>query len=200
MRLARIGSVPALVRGDRWVHVAVADRVDDPPAQPLAGVRLQAPRNTPRQVFGAALNYRSHLADASRPVPDMPQFFMKFPTCVRGPTDEVVVATDAVDFEAQLVVVIGHAGRPGATGRGWGPRRRAHRRPGQQRRRRAALGTAQPGKLVPHRHADRTLDHHARRGPRPRRHPVHPQHQRGDAPARPRWCSTSPTCRLCSPP
>lgn len=131
MRLARIGSVPALVRGDRWVDVAVAsdgrfphedavfaawdefrawaDRVDDPPAQPLAGVRLQAPRSTPRQVFGAGLNYHSHLADASRPVPDMPQFFTKFPTCICGPTDDVVVATDAVDFEAELVVVIGPA-------------------------------------------------------------------------------------------
>lgn len=129
MRLAAIGSVPALVRGDRWIDVAAAsggrwadedsvfsawdefrhwaDTVDDDTAQPLAGVRLEAPRRTPRQIFGAGLNYHSHLAEAGRPVPDVPLFFTKFPTCVCGPTDDILLATDAVDFEAELVVVMG---------------------------------------------------------------------------------------------
>lgn len=129
MRLARIGSAPALVREDRWVDVPAASggrfahedavfadwdefrdwapTVDDSTAQPLAGGRLQAPRSTPRHIFGAGLNYHSHLAEANRPVPDMPPFFTKFPTCISGPTDDVVVATDAVDFQAELVVVLG---------------------------------------------------------------------------------------------
>lgn len=198
MRLAKIGSVPA--RGDRWVDAAVASdrrfahqdavfaardefraragRVQNGSAQPLIGSRLEGPRSSALKVFGARLNCHSHLAEAAVPVAEMPLFFTKFPTCICGPTDAVVVATDAVDFEAQLAVVGREAERV-RPAEAWD--HRAHRWPGHQRPRPAALGAAQPGQFVPRLRTRQPVDHHARRGPRPRRHLVHLLHQRRDA-------------------
>jgi 2-keto-4-pentenoate hydratase/2-oxohepta-3-ene-1,7-dioic acid hydratase in catechol pathway len=61
----------------------------------------------PRQVFAAALNYSEHAAEAGFDVPAVPQIFTKFPSCLSGPVTEVTLATDQVDWEAELVVVIG---------------------------------------------------------------------------------------------
>lgn len=74
--------------------------------QPTA-VRLGPPVPQPRQVFAIALNYREHVAEAGRDVPDAPLVFTKFPSCLTGPYDEIVLPTEHVDFEAELVVVIG---------------------------------------------------------------------------------------------
>ncbi len=187
MQLAKIGSVPA--RGDQRVDAAVASdrrfahqdavfaardefraragRVQkNGSAQPLTGSRLEGPRSSALKVFGARLNCHSHLAEAGVPVADMPLFFTKFPTCICGPTDDVVVATDAVDFEAQLAVVGREAERV-RPAEAWD--HRAHRWPGHRRPRPAALRAAQPGQFVPRLRTHQPVDHHARRGPRPRR-------------------------------
>jgi len=74
----------------------------EPPLQSLG-----APVPRPRQVFAAALNYGEHAAEAGFEAPTVPQIFTKFPTCLTGPETEVVLATDQVDWEAELVVVIG---------------------------------------------------------------------------------------------
>jgi 2-keto-4-pentenoate hydratase/2-oxohepta-3-ene-1,7-dioic acid hydratase in catechol pathway len=61
----------------------------------------------PRAVFGIGLNYRDHAAEAGLPVPKEPLVFTKFPSCLVGPSSDVVVFGDRVDWEAELVVVIG---------------------------------------------------------------------------------------------
>ncbi|HEY7025602.1 MAG TPA: fumarylacetoacetate hydrolase family protein, partial [Candidatus Limnocylindrales bacterium] len=58
----------------------------------------------------AAVNYRSHGAEQNREPPDHPVFFAKFPTSIIGSGDEIRWSpelTQAVDFEAELAVVIG---------------------------------------------------------------------------------------------
>jgi len=64
----------------------------------------------PGNCFGIGLNYRSHVAEASMEEPENPVVFTKFPSCITGPNSDVVLAGDAVDYEAELVVVIGRGG------------------------------------------------------------------------------------------
>ncbi|GIU84979.1 MAG: fumarylacetoacetate hydrolase [Acidimicrobiales bacterium] len=61
----------------------------------------------PSKVFAIGLNYRSHAAELGSPIPDEPLVFTKFPSCLAGPNDEVHLSGSRVDWEVELVVVIG---------------------------------------------------------------------------------------------
>lgn len=78
------------------------------PALPLQEDALGAPAPAPRQVFAIGVNYRDHAAEADMAVPDAdPVVFTKFPSSVAGPADVVALPSASVDFEAELVVVMG---------------------------------------------------------------------------------------------
>ncbi len=61
----------------------------------------------PSAVYAIGLNYRDHAAEAGLDVPASPMVFTKFPSCLVGPRAEVPLSGDRVDWEAELVVVIG---------------------------------------------------------------------------------------------
>jgi 2-keto-4-pentenoate hydratase/2-oxohepta-3-ene-1,7-dioic acid hydratase in catechol pathway len=61
----------------------------------------------PRAVFAIGLNYRDHAQEAGLPISPEPVVFTKFPSCLVGPHSDVVLSGDRVDWEAELVVVIG---------------------------------------------------------------------------------------------
>jgi 2,4-didehydro-3-deoxy-L-rhamnonate hydrolase len=86
--------------------------VDVAAAEGPAGVaidqdRLGPPSPRPRQVFGIGLNYREHADETGYEVSRIPATFTKFPTCITGPYAEVALPSDKVDWEVELVVVIG---------------------------------------------------------------------------------------------
>jgi len=66
--------------------------------------------NRPRQVFAVALNYRPHAAEAGFVPPVEPLVFTKFPSCVTGPVATVRLPAGKVDWEAEVVVVVGRGG------------------------------------------------------------------------------------------
>jgi 2-keto-4-pentenoate hydratase/2-oxohepta-3-ene-1,7-dioic acid hydratase in catechol pathway len=68
---------------------------------------LGAPAPRPAQVFAIGMNYRDHAAEAGLAVPDSPATFTKFPTCLTAPFADVTLPSGAVDWEVELVVVIG---------------------------------------------------------------------------------------------
>ncbi|MEY2407202.1 MAG: 2,4-didehydro-3-deoxy-L-rhamnonate hydrolase [Acidimicrobiaceae bacterium] len=74
---------------------------------PFDPAELNAPVPAPRQVFGIGLNYRSHAAEAGMDLPTVPATFTKFPASITGPFAEVELPNDTVDWEVELVVVIG---------------------------------------------------------------------------------------------
>jgi 2-keto-4-pentenoate hydratase/2-oxohepta-3-ene-1,7-dioic acid hydratase in catechol pathway len=74
---------------------------------PFDPAELNAPVPAPRQVFGIGLNYRSHAAESGMDLPTMPATFTKFPASITGPFAEVELPNDTVDWEVELVVVIG---------------------------------------------------------------------------------------------
>lgn len=63
----------------------------------------------PRAVFAIGLNYKDHAVEAKLELPKAPMVFTKFPSCLAGPASDIVLSSNRVDFEAELVVVIGRA-------------------------------------------------------------------------------------------
>ncbi|WP_223622874.1 fumarylacetoacetate hydrolase family protein [Microbacterium sp. EST19A] len=108
------GADPAAVF-DRWAEfTAWADAVDVATAEgtaAFASADLGAPSPRPRQVIGVGLNYADHAAEAGLPIPEHPVVFTKFASSIAGPDISVRLPGDTVDWEAELVVVIGRGGR-----------------------------------------------------------------------------------------
>ncbi len=102
---------------ERWDEMcAWADSVDGERAAPIDDAQLGAPSPAPRQVFAIGLNYRDHAAEAGFSLPDtLPPTFTKWPTCLAGAHSAVRLPSDSVDWEVELVAVIGRrAERVGA--------------------------------------------------------------------------------------
>jgi 2,4-diketo-3-deoxy-L-fuconate hydrolase len=78
---------------------------------PFDPALLGPPIPRPRKVFGVGLNYRDHAQEAGLDVPKEPLIFTKFPTCLSGPCGDVALTSDRVDWEVELVVVVGRGGR-----------------------------------------------------------------------------------------
>lgn len=101
MRVACEGSaeIEALVAGAE--RIAAGD------------VRLICPVLRPGKILGIGLNYRDHAAETGREPPSVQMWFNKQSSSINGPFDDVLLpaVSDALDYEAELVVVIGKTGR-----------------------------------------------------------------------------------------
>jgi 2,4-didehydro-3-deoxy-L-rhamnonate hydrolase len=86
----------------------------------VAAVTLDAPVPRPRQVFGIGLNYRDHADEAGMALPSAPMVFTKFPSCIVGPTAEIPLSGTTVDWEVELVVVLGAEVSGMAAADAWG--------------------------------------------------------------------------------
>lgn len=107
---------------EAWHRIsALVESFDSPPSHPLSDIRWHAPIPRPgKNVFCLGLNYVAHARESSQArgremkIPAVPVIFTKAPTTVNGPFDDIVVdraATQQVDWEVELGVVIGVAGR-----------------------------------------------------------------------------------------
>jgi 2-keto-4-pentenoate hydratase/2-oxohepta-3-ene-1,7-dioic acid hydratase in catechol pathway len=100
----------ALARWDALVDWAAGlgpgalDAAVDPAA-------LGPPVPRPAKVFAIGVNYRDHVQEAGMEVPKQPMVFTKFPSCLIGPRADVVLSSSYVDWEIELVVVVGRGGR-----------------------------------------------------------------------------------------
>lgn len=72
-------------------------------------LRLICPIDRPGKIICIGLNYRDHAIETNTPIPDEPIVFCKMPTAMIGPEDSIEVPSisNEVDYEAELVVVIG---------------------------------------------------------------------------------------------
>jgi 2-keto-4-pentenoate hydratase/2-oxohepta-3-ene-1,7-dioic acid hydratase in catechol pathway len=82
----------------------------------LADVKLEAPIAMPGKFLALGMNYQDHEAEARRlgvPIPASQVWFNKQTSCINGPYDDVhhPASTEKLDYEAELGVVIGKAGR-----------------------------------------------------------------------------------------
>jgi 2,4-didehydro-3-deoxy-L-rhamnonate hydrolase len=105
----RFGPAP-LACYDDWREFCVFAAACDVPADVvIEEASLGAPSPTPRQVFAIGVNYRAHAEESGLAVPSIPATFTKFPACLTGPHAHVRLPSAAVDWEVELVVVIGEA-------------------------------------------------------------------------------------------
>jgi len=81
--------------------------------EPRAAVRLCAPVARPGKIVAVARNYADHAAESGASPPSEPVLFLKAPSAVAGPGDEILLpaASREVDWEGELAVVIGRAAR-----------------------------------------------------------------------------------------
>jgi acylpyruvate hydrolase len=67
----------------------------------------------PGKIICAGINYAAHIAEMGRDTPQYPTLFAKYAEALIGACDDIVLpaASDAVDWEAELAVVIGAPAR-----------------------------------------------------------------------------------------
>ncbi len=97
-----------------WAATATGEYV------PVATDTLQAPAPRPRQVFAIGLNYRAHAAESSLDEPTFPATFTKFPTSITGPYTTITLPSGTVDWEVEMVAVIGRRAYRVAEDQAWG--------------------------------------------------------------------------------
>ncbi|MGW6007423.1 fumarylacetoacetate hydrolase family protein [Streptomyces sp. NPDC055210] len=95
--------------------------VDPATAVPYKESDLRAPVPEPRQIFAVALNYRPHTAEAGYEEPAEPLVFTKFPSCLTGPYDTIDLPPGHVDWELEMVAVIGRDAYRVPEEDGWDP-------------------------------------------------------------------------------
>lgn len=112
--LAPIGfaDVLAVIAGGAQALDAIAAGHDGLESLPLSSVRLSAPLLNPPRIFGIGLNYVDHAAEAKMAVQAVPTVFLKLPSSIAGPGDDIVLPKNSsqVDYEAELALVIGKGG------------------------------------------------------------------------------------------
>ena len=113
MRIARVQSGG----GARWAIVeddTVFELVGSPWEHPQKGARIGGLGSTrllapcePTKIVCIGLNYRAHAAESGQEVPKEPLMFLKPPSSVVGPGDDVIWApgSERIDYEAELAVV-----------------------------------------------------------------------------------------------
>jgi ureidoglycolate lyase len=79
----------------------------------LTEVRLLAPVARPGKIMAIGLNYADHIEESGQAMPEQQIWFSKAVTSVNGPYDPIQIpkVSPYVDYEAELVAVIGKGGR-----------------------------------------------------------------------------------------
>ncbi|HEX4248705.1 MAG TPA: fumarylacetoacetate hydrolase family protein [Pseudonocardia sp.] len=106
--------VGALLADPNWRELAAGDGCT---RHTLADADLAPVVPRPGKIFCVGLNYRTHILEMGRELPEYPTLFAKFPEALVGPADPVALDPEsaAVDWEAELAVVIGTSVRRAGT-------------------------------------------------------------------------------------
>jgi len=87
--------------------------------QPYSIDQLGPPAPRPEQVFGIGANYRAHAAEGGLEVPEWPMVFTKYVSSFASATGVITLPTDTVDWEVELVVVVGRTAFHVPAEHGW---------------------------------------------------------------------------------
>jgi acylpyruvate hydrolase len=80
---------------------------------PLTEIRFRPPFTQPNKIICVGLNYRDHAAESGYSLPTYPTLFTRFTTTLVAHLSPIVRphVSEALDFEGELVAVIGRGGR-----------------------------------------------------------------------------------------
>ena len=134
-RLANINGKSALIHGDSYYDIntisqgeissdpsnilnslsdlhELSSKIDNFEATGLIdNSLLGSPITNSRNCFAVGLNYKAHAEESGMEIPPFPMVFTKHTSCIIGPFDNIEMKSDIVDYEAELVVVIGKEGK-----------------------------------------------------------------------------------------
>jgi acylpyruvate hydrolase len=84
---------------------------------PIEGTEFATLISRPSKVVCVGLNYRNHITEMGRDLPEHPTLFSKFSDTLIGATDDIMrpAETDSFDWEVELAVVIGTTVRRAST-------------------------------------------------------------------------------------
>ena len=102
-----------LAAGDSALNSAKAAADKGEHTISVSEVKICAPINNPEKIICIGLNYADHAAESGMPIPPEPVVFSKYASSIIDPGDEIVApsVSNEVDYEVELVVVIGKSGR-----------------------------------------------------------------------------------------
>jgi acylpyruvate hydrolase len=94
---------------DVGAFLAQPDRQEGTATYPVATADFAPLVPNPSKIVCVGLNYRNHIQEMGRELPEHPTLFAKFADCLVGAGDDIVrpQETEALDWEAELAVVIG---------------------------------------------------------------------------------------------
>jgi 2-keto-4-pentenoate hydratase/2-oxohepta-3-ene-1,7-dioic acid hydratase in catechol pathway len=95
----------------QWPNFAtpIAELSKLPPDGQVAPAQLASPIARPGKIFAIGLNYADHCEESGQPLPEKQIWFSKASTAINPPFApiELPAASDSLDYEAELVAVIG---------------------------------------------------------------------------------------------
>ena len=125
------GSRFGIISGDQVIDVNLADNrlpadlsgflrgggtfadlknlADGAATKPIEALEYELPLNAPGKIFCLGLNYLEHVKEGPYQVPDYPTIFMRGASSLVAHNQAIVrpIISDKLDFEAELVVIIG---------------------------------------------------------------------------------------------
>jgi 2-keto-4-pentenoate hydratase/2-oxohepta-3-ene-1,7-dioic acid hydratase in catechol pathway len=108
-------TVRQLLEGGSALLAAAAEAARRPGVFTYTGkdVKFLAAVHDPRKIVCVGLNYKDHAAESGSPIPKDPVLFSKYATALVGHNENIVLpaVSQEVDYEAELVIVIGKKGR-----------------------------------------------------------------------------------------
>ena len=107
--IARHGELHAL-------QASIGDRTPEGAVDPTC-LGPSVPK--PEKVFAIGLNYRKHAEESGMKVPSVPATFTKYPGSLGGPYDDIEIHGDTIDWEVELVAVIGRRADRVSEADGW---------------------------------------------------------------------------------
>jgi ureidoglycolate lyase len=108
------GDMIALIEGwDTYAKLVKRLQETATGAMDLASVHLRAPVARPSKILAIGLNYADHIAESGMETPKDQLWFSKLPNTIVGPFDgvQIPIASSMIDYEVELVTVIGRRGR-----------------------------------------------------------------------------------------
>lgn len=85
--------------------------INDDRAELLDANKFEQPVQHPRQLPAIGFNYLDHMKEMDTPKPKRPNVFNKFVSSLAGPFNTIHLSSDTVDWESELIIVIGRGGR-----------------------------------------------------------------------------------------
>ncbi|RNB85377.1 FAA hydrolase family protein [Brevibacillus nitrificans] len=107
------GGAESRERAEQAVEFALSNEWGAPIVRSTQEIQLEAPVQNPGKMICVGHNYREHILEMGRGIPEVPVVFAKFSNTIVGPEDPIPFydVSEQLDYEAEFAFVIGKRAR-----------------------------------------------------------------------------------------